>query len=96
MTPPEQQQLVPTDDGDPNVFNAYQNNQNNNNYSTEDGDENNLIVLDPDHPLLRRFQIALKKQLERIDEKLTLETRDSKYELEVGIPKILFFVGCFC
>jgi hypothetical protein len=59
-----------------------ENNNNNNNESNTDGDENNLVVLDPDHPLLQRFQVALNKQLTRIDEKLTLETRESRYDLE--------------
>ena len=47
-----------------------------------DDNENNLMVLDPDHPLMQRFQIALKKQLTRIDERLTLETRETENELQ--------------
>lgn len=49
-----------------------------------DDNENNLVVLDPDHPLMQRFQIALKKQLTRIDERLTLETRETENELQVS------------
>lgn len=45
--------------------------------------DNNLVVLDPDHPLMQRFQKALKDQLLRREEKLTLETRENKYQLEV-------------
>lgn len=48
------------------------------------GDENNLVVLDPDHPLMVRFQRALKHQLERRDERLTLEVRETKYQLDVS------------
>ena len=48
------------------------------------GDENNLVVLDPDHPLMVRFQRALKNQLERRDERLTLEVRETKYQLDVS------------
>jgi hypothetical protein len=44
--------------------------------------ERNLVVLDPDHPLMNRFQEALKRQLTRTDERLTLEMRESKYENE--------------
>ena len=46
------------------------------------GDDNNLVVLDPNHELMRRFQNSLKKLLTRREEKLTLETRDAKYELD--------------
>ena len=48
------------------------------------GDENNLVVLDPDHPLMVRFQRYLKHQLERRDERLTLEVRETKYQLDVS------------
>lgn len=46
------------------------------------GEENNLVVLDPDHPLMSRFQKALKDQLSKREEKLVLETRETKYQLE--------------
>jgi coiled-coil domain-containing protein 40 len=46
-------------------------------------ESNNLVVLDPDHPLMKRFQIALNKQLTKRQEKLMLEMRETKYELEV-------------
>lgn len=46
------------------------------------GEENNLVVLDPDHPLMSRFQKALKDQLSKREQKLTLETRETKYQLE--------------
>lgn len=49
------------------------------------GDENNLVVLDPNHELMKRFQNSLKKLLSRREEKLTLETRDAKYELDVSV-----------
>ncbi len=45
--------------------------------------DNNLVVLDPDHTLMQRFQRALKKVLVQRDEKITLETREAKYQLEV-------------
>lgn len=41
-----------------------------------------MVVLDPNHELMRRFQNALKKLLTRREEKLTLETRDAKYDLD--------------
>lgn len=44
--------------------------------------ENNLVVLDPDHPLMQRFQKALKDQLSKRDHKLTMEMRETKYQLE--------------
>ena len=45
--------------------------------------DNNLVVLDPDHTLMQRFQRALNKVLVQRDEKITLETREAKYQLEV-------------
>ena len=60
------------------------------------GTENNLVVLDPDHPLMERFQRALKNQLLKREQKLTLEAREVKYQLEVNESLILFFKkACF-
>ena len=39
-------------------------------------EESEMVVLDPDHPLMRRFQKALKDQLQKQDEKVTLELRE--------------------
>lgn len=50
-------------------------------------DENNLVVLDPNHELMKRFQKRLKKHLISREEKLTLETREAKYELDVRFTK---------
>ena len=50
----------------------------------EIGMENNLVVLDPDHPLMERFQRALKNQLLKREQKLTLEAREVRYQLEVS------------
>ena len=52
--------------------------------------DNNLVVLDPDHPLMERFQKRLKEQLLRREQKITLETRETKYQLEVLEFKGLF------
>ncbi len=52
--------------------------------------DNNLVVLDPDHTLMQRFQRALNKVLVQRDEKITLETREAKYQLEV-IQILLIF-----
>jgi len=35
-----------------------------------------MVVLDPDHPLMRRFQNVLRTQLENQNEKITLELKD--------------------
>ncbi|CAF0999398.1 unnamed protein product [Brachionus calyciflorus] len=56
-----------------------QRSSNENDLGTE---ENNLVVLDPDHPLMARFQKALRDQLTKREQKLTLETRETKYQLE--------------
>lgn len=50
--------------------------------------DNNLVVLDPDHPLMQRFQKTLYKTLVQRDEKLTLEAREAKYQLEVYFIKL--------
>lgn len=43
----------------------------------EDSDgETEMVVLDPDHPLMRRFQKALRDHLEKQREKVTLELRE--------------------
>ncbi|KAK6170441.1 hypothetical protein SNE40_018834 [Patella caerulea] len=52
-------------------------------YSDEDSDnEADLVVLDPDHPLMRRFQNALKKHLEKQNETVTLELRELEESLK--------------
>ncbi|XP_013409019.1 coiled-coil domain-containing protein 40 isoform X1 [Lingula anatina] len=38
--------------------------------------EGEMVVLDPDHPLMKRFQTALKSHLLKQDEKVTLELRE--------------------
>jgi hypothetical protein len=45
--------------------------------------DNNLVVLDPDHPLMQRFQKKLKDQLLKREQKITLEMREFKNQLEV-------------
>ncbi|XP_075260271.1 coiled-coil domain-containing protein 40-like [Convolutriloba macropyga] len=42
----------------------------------ESDGESEMVVLDPDHPLMARFQAALKKQLSKQQEKVTLEYRE--------------------
>ncbi|XP_076453125.1 coiled-coil domain-containing protein 40-like [Babylonia areolata] len=45
---------------------------------SDDGSENEteMVVLDPDHPLMKRFQAALKSHLLKQDERLMLELRE--------------------
>ena len=42
---------------------------------SDDG-EGEVVVLDPDHPLMKRFQKALKDHLEKQHEKVSLELRE--------------------
>ncbi|XP_055762960.1 coiled-coil domain-containing protein 40 [Salvelinus fontinalis] len=59
----------------------------------ESDEEDELIVLDPEHPLMRRFQTALKnhlhKQLERLNmdlrEKMAIERSESDHREELGV-----------
>ncbi|XP_037770429.1 coiled-coil domain-containing protein 40 isoform X1 [Chelonia mydas] len=44
--------------------------------SEETEEETQLIVLDPEHPLMRRFQAALKNYLSKQMEKVTMELRE--------------------
>ncbi|XP_053903334.1 coiled-coil domain-containing protein 40 isoform X2 [Malaclemys terrapin pileata] len=44
--------------------------------SEESEEETQLIVLDPEHPLMRRFQAALKNYLSKQMEKVTMELRE--------------------
>ncbi|XP_041073015.1 coiled-coil domain-containing protein 40 isoform X2 [Carcharodon carcharias] len=44
--------------------------------SDMDDEHTELVVLDPDHPLMKRFQEALKNHLSKQLDKLTLELRD--------------------
>ncbi|XP_067403312.1 coiled-coil domain-containing protein 40 isoform X2 [Emydura macquarii macquarii] len=44
--------------------------------SEETEEEMQLIVLDPEHPLMRRFQAALKNHLNKQKEKVTMELRE--------------------
>lgn len=41
-----------------------------------------MVVLDPDHPLMERFQKRLKNQLMNREQKITLECREAKYQNE--------------
>merc|ERR1712223_1110949 len=43
--------------------------------------QNELVVLDPSHPLMARFQTALKKQLSTQKEKLDQELREANDSL---------------
>ncbi|XP_025098485.1 coiled-coil domain-containing protein 40-like isoform X2 [Pomacea canaliculata] len=45
--------------------------------------ETELIVLDPDHPLMKRFQAALKAHLDKQSERLTLQLRELDESLRV-------------
>uniref|UniRef100_A0A8C8HXS7 Coiled-coil domain-containing protein 40 n=1 Tax=Oncorhynchus tshawytscha TaxID=74940 RepID=A0A8C8HXS7_ONCTS len=62
--------------------------------AADEGDEEDeLIVLDPEHPLMRRFQTALRnhlhKQLERLNmelrEKMAIERSESDHREELGV-----------
>lgn len=46
-------------------------------------DEQSLVVLDPSHPLMIRYQQALKRHLVQREEKLTLQLREADNELKV-------------
>ncbi|XP_055874600.1 coiled-coil domain-containing protein 40-like [Biomphalaria glabrata] len=51
---------------------------------TDESDtEADMVVLDPDHPLMKRFQAALKAHLDKQNEKITLELRDLSEKLRV-------------
>merc|ERR1712019_53219 len=52
------------------------NNNNNNNPNDSNFDQNELVVLDPSHPLMSRFQNALKAQLTKQKEDLDQELRE--------------------
>ena len=45
-------------------------------FSDDDSGDEDMVVLDPDHPLMRRFQNVLKTQLENQNEKISLELKD--------------------
>ena len=42
-----------------------------------------MVVLDPNHPLMIRFQQALKNHLLKREEKLTIQLREADNELKV-------------
>ncbi|CAF3673232.1 unnamed protein product [Rotaria sp. Silwood1] len=46
-------------------------------------DEQSLVVLDPSHPLMIRYQEALKKHLLKREEKLAIQLREADNELKV-------------
>ncbi|KAL5017966.1 hypothetical protein ScPMuIL_003688 [Solemya velum] len=52
---------------------------------TDEGSENDadMVVLDPDHPLMKRFQLALKDHLNKQNEKATLELREQEESLKM-------------
>lgn len=45
--------------------------------------ETDMVVLDPDHPLMKRFQAALNSHLTKQDDKISLELRDLDETLRV-------------
>lgn len=67
--------------------NEYDENDENDGVDNDQNDnesyDNNLVVLDPDHPLMARFQKRLKEQLSNREQKVTLELREAKYLTEV-------------
>ena len=42
-----------------------------------------MVVLDPNHPLMIRYQEALKSHLLKREEKLTIQLREADNELKV-------------
>ncbi|XP_072882258.1 coiled-coil domain-containing protein 40 isoform X1 [Hemitrygon akajei] len=50
--------------------------------SDTDEEQTELIVLDPDHPLMKRFQEALKSHLSKQLDKLTLELRELSWRMK--------------
>jgi hypothetical protein len=48
-------------------------------------DEQSLVVLDPSHPLMIRYQQALNKHLLQREEKLNLQLREADNELKVQL-----------
>ena len=55
-------------------------------FEIEDGlteDEQSLVVLDPSHPLMIRYQQALRRHLTQREEKLNLQLREADNELKV-------------
>ncbi|XP_051889173.1 coiled-coil domain-containing protein 40 isoform X3 [Pristis pectinata] len=50
--------------------------------SDTDEEQTELIVLDPDHPLMKRFQEALKGHLSKQLDKLTLELRELSWRMK--------------
>ncbi|GFR74317.1 coiled-coil domain-containing protein 40 [Elysia marginata] len=52
---------------------------------SDDGSDNetDMVVLDPEHPLMKRFQAALGAHLNKQNEKITLELRDLDETLRV-------------
>ncbi|XP_042198455.1 coiled-coil domain-containing protein 40 [Callorhinchus milii] len=47
-----------------------------------DEEQAELVVLDPDHPLMKRFQTALKTHLLKQADKLTLEVRELDWDMK--------------
>lgn len=56
----------------------------------DEGSDEELVVLDPDHPLMQRFQAALRSHLDKQNQKLTLELREATESLRYR----LFHVNC--
>ncbi|CAL1527056.1 unnamed protein product [Lymnaea stagnalis] len=49
----------------------------------ESENETDMVVLDPDHPLMKRFQAALKSHLTKQNDKMTLELRELNENVRV-------------
>ncbi|XP_059157116.1 coiled-coil domain-containing protein 40-like isoform X2 [Physella acuta] len=72
------------DDDDANREGEVQTFGEDDNHATDESDnETDLVVLDPDHPLMKRFQAALKAHLTKQDDKMTLEYRDLSETLKM-------------
>jgi hypothetical protein len=69
------------DDGDEDEFLEDEDDEDYEDEAESEGEESDegdreMIVLDPDHPLMQRFQKALKNHLDKQNEKVSLELRE--------------------
>ena len=64
------------DDGDDDDGDSQGHGQGHGFSDDDDSGDEDMVVLDPDHPLMRRFQNVLRTQLENQNEKITLELKD--------------------
>lgn len=74
-------ELAPAEGGEVEEFDDAGDGYPNDGDSDDEFEQNELVVLDPEHPLMKRFQLKLREVLKKRNDVLELEVREIREEL---------------